>query len=335
MVECGSQALAGTRSARWTRLPDGTPRRIDRHGVKRSRNLQSKILLAARTISLEEPKGADQAYLHSTIAQVGLPRAPAPNDHPFVRHFGKVSLRIVAGALWNGQTWVPQAIPSGTKPRLFLLDVSAEALRKNSKHVYVEKSFAAYLRRVGSKNTGGQRGSLTEFRKQIGALAAADVRLGVFNEEKAVTIHQNFIEGISAWVTKAGGTKTPWPREIVLSEAYFKSLQDHAVPLDRRATAALSGSALALDIYCWLAHRLHSLDQPTVISWTALKRQFGQEYREPKVFARNFRKQMKSVLAVYPQARVTPVPGGLELRPSPTPIKTKTIVAATDYQARK
>lgn len=48
-----------------------------------------------------------------------------------------------------------------------------------------------------------------------------------------------------------------WTSTIHLNGKYFASLKKHAVPLDERALAALSHSAMALDIYAWLAQRLH------------------------------------------------------------------------------
>jgi len=44
---------------------------------------------------------------------------------------------------------------------------------------------------------------------------------------------------------------------MAIDYSHFVSLQKHAVPLDERALAALSHSAMALDIYAWLAQRLH------------------------------------------------------------------------------
>jgi Plasmid encoded RepA protein len=44
-----------------------------------------------------------------------------------------------------------------------------------------------------------------------------------------------------------------------LSLDYYESLTRFAVPLDERALAALAHSATALDIYCWLAQRLHRI----------------------------------------------------------------------------
>jgi hypothetical protein len=44
-----------------------------------------------------------------------------------------------------------------------------------------------------------------------------------------------------------------------LSDDYFDSLTRHAVPLNHMAVSALSGSAFALDVYAWLAQRLHRI----------------------------------------------------------------------------
>jgi len=44
------------------------------------------------------------------------------------------------------------------------------------------------------------------------------------------------------------------------------SRQTHAVPLDERALAGLAHSSLALDIYAWLAQRLHRV--PPAPNWS-------------------------------------------------------------------
>ena len=46
---------------------------------------------------------------------------------------------------------------------------------------------------------------------------------------------------------------------IRLSADYFESLQRHAVPLNKHYLSALSHSAMALDVYSWLAQRLHRI----------------------------------------------------------------------------
>ncbi|WP_287819600.1 replication protein RepA, partial [Achromobacter sp.] len=110
----------------------------------------------------------------------------------------------------------------------------------------------------------------------------------------------------------------------VLSESYFRQLIENGVPLDNRALLALKGSALALDVYTWLAHRLHRIEgRPLILHWKALREQFAQEYRgkDPdKDFKKEFVPALKAAMAVYPQAKVKQVTGGLMLLPSPPPI---------------
>ena len=64
-----------------------------------------------------------------------------------------------------------------------------------------------------------------------------------------------------------------------MSLDYFESLTRHAVPLDERAIAALAHSAMALDVYCWLAQRLHRIPEgkPQFVPWAALFEQFRAE----------------------------------------------------------
>ena len=85
----------------------------------------------------------------------------------------------------------------------------------------------------------------------------------------------------------------------------------------------LSGSALALDMYFWLAHRLHRLEKPVMVHWRNLRQQFGQEYTGAdgdKNFRRKALVALRDALAVYPRARVDLVTGGLRLLPSPPPV---------------
>jgi hypothetical protein len=83
----------------------------------------------------------------------------------------------------------------------------------------------------------------------------------------------------------------------------------------------LKQSALALDVYAWLAHRLHRVQSPSGerVSWPALQAQFG-EYRNVKDFRREAMEALVVVQAAYPAAKVEPIRGGLLLRASAPPV---------------
>jgi len=75
--------------------------------------------------------------------------------------------------------------------------------------------------------------------------------------ENTVQINNQFVDMIELWLTKDKNNRVRWSPTLHLNHQYFDSPQKHAVPLDERALAALSHSAMALDIYAWLAQRLH------------------------------------------------------------------------------
>ena len=285
-----------------------------------------RLLTAADEIAAAPPERAD--FLHSVLCQVGLPRRKV--DEPrFERTSGSASLLIEAGRLWDGRRWLPQPLPYGTRPRLALVHVCAEAVRAKSPTVEVGHSVREFLLRLGI-NTGGRE--YARFQTQMRALAACQMTLGIGLE----TIAARPIERFVAWANPSGHQRSLWPGIIELSPRFFTSLAEHAVPLDPRALARLSHSALALDAYAWLAHRLHRVNRPSGsrLSWGNLREQFGQEYRDPKDFKREMLKAMRAVAEVYPEARIEQVTGGLILMPSPPPVpRTMVVVAGQEVRA--
>ena len=68
-------------------------------------------------------------------------------------------------------------------------------------------------------------------------------------------------------------------------------MSENALPLDALAIRALQQSAMALDVYTWLAHRLCRIprNKPALISWGALQVQFGPEYSSTTKSLNDFR----------------------------------------------
>lgn len=103
-----------------------------------------------------------------------------------------------------------------------------------------------------------------------------------------------------------------------MSAEFYDELVAHAVPIDLRALKALKGSPLALDIYSWLTYRMSYLRRPCLIPWEGLRIQFGADYGRLRDFKRKFLAHLGDVLRVYPAVRLSELPAGLLLRPSPT-----------------
>jgi hypothetical protein len=100
----------------------------------------------------------------------------------------------------------------------------------------------------------------------------------------------------------------------------------HPVPIEEAAIGAISNNSMAIDIYVWLAYRLHSLSKPTPLSWTAVKAPFGAGFAAMNNFKLRFLPNLRLALAVYPQAKIEDAGDkGLILYPSPPPVSKQLI----------
>lgn len=299
--------------------------------VPRNRK-DTKLVVASAEIMGSAPEGEDIAFLHSTFCQVGLPRS-RPKGTTFERKSGNAAIRLEAGTLWDGQDYAMQPLPYGTKPRLLLLHLIRSFLRTGDRTIDLGDSVRDFLENtLNIDASGGRKGGMTGFKEQIKAFAACRMVIGYNMPSGAVRTRpaERIVEEFEAWpeLNASTGQRSLWPSSITISADFAMSIQKASVPLDARAIRAIQDSALALDLYAWLAHRLHRLERPTVLHWASLRDQFGQEIADPRTFKRNFVKAMRDVLAIYPNAKVDDVFGGIRIHPSLPPV-AKTMVAVS------
>ncbi|MEM7205844.1 MAG: replication protein RepA [Planctomycetota bacterium] len=287
--------------------------------------IATRLAAASQEIATGRPDRAD--FLHTVMCQVGLPRRRT-EARTFERQSGHVSILLEAGKLYDGKDWVEHPLPYGATPRLVLVHVSSEAIRTRSRSIEIGDSMREFLHQLGMPTSGGVRGGYTTLRRQMQSLAACRLTLGMRAEGRVVTKDAKPFSRFEAWLQQDDTQHSMWPGVLELTQDFYDTLRTHAVPLDYRALAALKHSALALDIYTWLAHRLCRVTSAngTMVSWSNLHDQFGQEYRNPKDFKKKFAGALSRVHAVYPDARIERTAGGLILRESRPPLP-KTRVA--------
>ena len=149
--------------------------------------------------------------------------------------------------------------------------------------------------------------------------------MGVVEGNRAVQVNTQIVSAFDLWFPTDPGQRVLWPSTVRLSEDYFASLSRHAVPLDRRAVAVLASSSMALDVYVWLAQRLHRVDpgKPQFLAWATLHEQFGQGFARVRDFRRRFLQVLRQVHAAYPSARIDSDEKGLTLWHSSPPIPSR------------
>jgi hypothetical protein len=264
-------------------------------------------------------------FLHSVQCQCGIPyRNPGEEVREWDRKQGNTTLRIEAGSVIDVKTgeFVKVGLPYGEKPRLVLIHLATEAVRTDSPVVDVEDSMTAFARSLGMETNGQQ---LRALKDQLARLASSTIRMGVVEEGRAVQVNTQFVNAFDLWFPKQADQRVLWPSTVRLSEEYFQTLGKHAVPLDHRAVAAISSSSMALDVYVWLAQRLHRIptNKPQFLAWTSLHEQFGQGFARIRDFRRQFLQTMHHVTAVYPTAKLSADDHGVTLQQSPPPVPAR------------
>lgn len=291
--------------------------------------IQSRIIDASVAIEQEDP--LEIIYQHSLFCQIALPRS-RPEERVFERSYRDGMVRLEAGVLYDGHRMVEQPLPAGAKPRLALMHIHSAAVKTRCPVVEIDQSARQFMKRLGINVDGGRDYGL--FKREMKALAACRMTLGFGGPAHPVTIDAKPIKRFEAWTSGDELQTVMWPGVVELSREYFESLLEHAVPLDPRAVASLAHSAMALDVYSFFARRLYSLQNPVKVTWHQFHAQFGQEYKNWRDFKKEFVPATRAALALYLDAKVEPVTGGLLLKPSMPPIHAQSVAISHGLAAQ-
>lgn len=291
--------------------------------VRAAKKINKTSRVHRRLIEAERAELGDEiAYQHSVLCQTALPyRNPGDDVRLWQRRQGAVFLEVQAGRIFKPSlnNTVELGLPWGTKPRLILAHLNAEAIRRQSPVIEVEASLSAFVKRIRGFDGGRE---IRMFKDQLSRLSVAVVRLAMTRGDRAFQINSQIVTAFELWPELDVRQRVLWPTTISLSAEYFASLQAHAVPLNEADLAALAHSALALDVYCWLAQRLHRVTptKPMFITWAALKEQFGPDYDRMDKFKAKFRVALRQVQARYQRAILDLDNRGITLQHSLPPV---------------
>ncbi len=280
-----------------------------------------------RLLTANEEPAEDPAFLHAVLCQVAMPYRRTPSREWKHRN-GRALLWMEAGAVEGEDDDIVRVpLPWGPKSRLVLAHLNAEALRQGERTIEVERTLHAFTKRIFGYAPNGRQ--LRDMKEHLTALSTATVRLSYRLEGGGRHQTQgHIVSGLELWDHTDERQQTLWPSQVTFSLEYWQSLVNHAVPLDMRHVGALSHSAMALDIYAWLSHRLHRVRYADgqFVPWSKIKEQFGSTYKRLPKFREVFRREFRQVMAVYPEARVYEeiandgTPNGLRLHTSPPPV---------------
>jgi hypothetical protein len=283
-------------------------------------DLDRTVVEAAASYMADENGGI--GFLYSGWCQAALPHKRLPDDQGWQIVGERVTL-IVEPGMRPGAAGRPVSVgvPYGSRARLIMLYLQSEALRTGGREVALGKSLRDWLRRMDIPQ-GGK--SIAMVREQAERISRCRLTFQISTDGRTGLVNQNIVDTAIFLENDArAGQETMFVETAKLSEGFYEQLRRHPVPLEEAAIGAINNNSMALDVYCWLAYRLHVLNSPRPITWKALKAQFGCGYVRADNFARKFSESLKLAMAVYPAARVGVDSRGVVLHPSKAPVAPK------------
>jgi hypothetical protein len=213
-------------------------------------------------------------------------------------------------------------VPYGSVARLILLFLQTEALRTNSREVELGGSLRQWLSKIGASIGGSNARAV---RDQAERISRCRLTFHIQGSGKVGLVNQSIVDRalfIEDSNTRQGKLSLETAK---LSEGFFEQLKKHPVPLEEAAIRAISNNPAALDAYLWLAYRLHVLTSDKLITWKALKSQFGGGYKELFHFKPRFTQALALATAVYPAAKIDVIEQGVILKPSRPPVAPRVL----------
>jgi replication initiator protein len=286
---------------------------IDQHGidaVRKSAESRHKRAIIEAAYEVLSEDAERMGFTFSGFALTSLPHK-LPTETVWRREGHQVTMLIESGRDREGRT---VGLPYGSYARFILLFLQSEAVRSRNREIELGRSMHSWLRSMGLSAGGKNYKLVSEQSRRI-----SHCRLQFFadKEGRELMSHGGFVDGaITLTGTIDENQESLWQDKVLLNEAFYRALLEHPVPVSEAALRAIGPRSMVIDIYIWLAYRLHALRRDTEIGWAALYAQFGAGFGRLRAFRHYFIEALELAQAAYPDARLTIEDRGIILHPS-------------------
>lgn len=303
----------------------GVHRLVLLHGHAKAREMvpshHRQLVDIAAEVMGDETRAVGISY--TGFCLTSLPHKRLPDDQPWKKVGHRVSLVVEPGHMLSRGEPKLYGVPFGARARMVLLYLQTQAVRTGSREVELGRSMRAWLERMGV-SVGGE--TAKAFREQATRISACSLKFFWEGDRRSTGWSAGRIvtSGLSFHAVEASGQESLWEDRVELDPSFYKALKEHPVPVLEAAIRQLRDRSMSLDLYVWLAWRLHTLEKETPISWPAIFGQFGEGYAQLRHFKPRFIEALSAAVAAYPEAHVSADDEGIKLRPSQPPVTKRT-----------
>jgi hypothetical protein len=289
------------------------------HGRERARDMVDARMRPLVDIAAEVLADDTQriGISYTGFCLTALPHKKLTDDQPWEKQGHRVTLLVEPGRLKHGGKTKLYGVPYGARARMILLYLQTQAIRTGSREVALGRSMRDWMERMGLA-IGGE--TARALREQAARISACSLKFfwedaGSDGFERGAIVRSGL-----RFHAEDNAQGSLWEDRVVLDETFYAALRDHPVPLLEAAIRQLRDRSMSLDIYVWLAWRLHRLTKATIISWPALHAQFGTGFKATRQFKPRFTEALEAALAAYPEAHVDLGDKAITLYPARPPI---------------
>jgi hypothetical protein len=287
-------------------------RLIVEHGVEEARNQATSkheraVVEAAYQVLSDDAEKL--GFTYSGFALTSLPHKPQ-SELIWRKEGHNLTMLIESGRTRSGQ---PLGLPYGSYARFILLFLQSEAIRTCSREVELGRSMRVWLGGMGL-SIGGTTYKLVH--EQARRISGCSLTFFADRQGAQIKSRGSFVKTEITMSSVTDDQLGFWQDRVILDEDFYRALREHPVPVSIAALRAIGPRSMVLDIYIWLAYRLHALSRDSEISWASLHTQFGGGFSRIRRFREHFLESLGLALAAYPDARVDVEEKGLILRPS-------------------
>jgi hypothetical protein len=244
----------------------------------------------------------EKAYSARPFVLCGIPvRRLAQHTLEYSRQNGRFRLRVIGHPDYG--------LPFG-QDRLLLIWIATMAIWQKTREVRF-RSAAAILETFGLPKDGRY------YKRLIASFERIFYSTFFFSSDQQVgeaTLMERqsfrFVKDASLWYAKPGvrdaqKSHGPAANMIVLSEEFWREIQEHPIPVDLAVVKALADSPGNLDLYVWLVWRCWTAKGPASIPLFGPEGLVSQLGNSEKLRERDFRRQLtqwlKTIQQLWPE----------------------------------
>lgn len=285
---------------------------IVRHGVEEARRQavskhERLMVEAAHQVLSDDAEKI--GFTYSGFALTSLPHKPQ-TELVWKRDGHNLTMLVESG---RGRDGKPLGLPYGSYARFILLFLQSEAIRTQSREVELGRSMRVWLGTMGLSIGGTTYKMVNEQARKISGCT-----LTFFADRAGAQIKSKggFVKTEITMSNVIDDQPTLWQDRVLLDEDFYRALREHPVPVSETALRAIGPRSMVIDVYIWLAYRLHALKKDMEVGWPTLHAQFGAGFSRLRRFRAHFIECLGLAVAAYPDARVEISERGVILRPS-------------------